>query len=147
MTLQDVAEKANPAVVTISTETTVKGRSGPATGSPFDEFFRRMYPQEGFKQQGLGSGVIIKSSGIILTNNHVIENADDIMVRLIDGREHKAEIKGTDSAQTLQSFKLMLMKTYRPSTSEIPMKTAASGCWQSAPRLVSSLRIRLPPAS
>lgn len=93
----DVAEKANPAVVTISTETTVKGRGGPPlTGSPFDEFFRRMYPQEGFKQQGLGSGVLMKSSGVILTNNHVIENADDIVVRLIDGREYKAEIKGTD---------------------------------------------------
>ena len=93
----DVAEKVNPAVVTISTETVVSGRQrSPFSGSPFEDFFRRMYPQEGFKQQGLGSGVLVQSDGIILTNNHVIENADDIVVRLIDGREFAAEVKGRD---------------------------------------------------
>lgn len=89
----DVAEKVNPAVVTISTETTVNTRNN-YRGTPLEYFFRRM--PEDYKQRGLGSGVIIDSQGIIVTNNHVIENADDIYVRLIDGRKLKATVKGTD---------------------------------------------------
>lgn len=89
----DVAEKVNPAVVTISTETTVNAGNN-YRGTPLEYFFRRM--PEDYKQRGLGSGVIIDSKGIIVTNNHVIENADDIYVRLIDGRKLKATVKGTD---------------------------------------------------
>ncbi|MGH1362219.1 MAG: DegQ family serine endoprotease [Calditrichia bacterium] len=93
----DVAEKVNPAVVTISTETLRKSRQGnPFSGSPFEDFFRNMVPNQDQRMQGLGSGVIVKSSGIILTNNHVIDKADNIKVRLLDGSEYEAEVKGTD---------------------------------------------------
>ena len=101
----EVAERVNPAVVTIFTEAEVKGMRG-LSGSPFEFFgdkrFERFFWQQGprneapQKQQGLGSGVIIESEGIILTNHHVIKGADEIKVRLIDGREFEASVKGSD---------------------------------------------------
>lgn len=90
----DVAEAVNPAVVTISTKTTVRG---PNMTSPLEQFFRFQLPQQGERvQTGLGSGVIVREDGVILTNNHVIANADDIVVKLLDGREFEAEVKGLD---------------------------------------------------
>ena len=110
----NVAEKVNPSVVTICTETTIKARG--MQGSPFgdffgDEFFKRFFqspqvPGREYKQHGLGSGVIASSDGIIITNNHVVRNADDIKVRLMDGTEYKAEIKGTDERSDLAIIKI-----------------------------------------
>ena len=105
-----VAQDVNPSVVTIFTESTVKVNAQPFSGGPFeqffggDDFFNHFFNQPSphggdLKQMGLGSGVIVDKDGIILTNNHVVKNADDIKVRLMDGREFKAEVKGTD-AQT-----------------------------------------------
>ncbi len=103
-----VAQDVNPSVVTIFTESTVKMNNQPFSGGPFEEFFgddffkhffNQPVPGGDYKQMGLGSGVIVDKDGIILTNNHVVRNADDIKVRLMDGREFKAEVKGTD-AQT-----------------------------------------------
>jgi serine protease Do len=105
-----VATKVNPSVVTVFTETDVHASasrfgSGGAPGSPFeqffgDEFFRRFFetpqPQGDFKRSGLGSGVIISENGVVLTNNHVIDDADNVKVRLIDGREFEAKVKGRD---------------------------------------------------
>ena len=90
-----VAEKVNPAVVTISTETTIKQRV--RIPSFFEDFFGPQGDQEReYKAQGLGSGVIVRSDGVILTNNHVIDGADDIIVTLIDGREFPGKVTGTD---------------------------------------------------
>ncbi len=101
----EVAERVNPAVVTIFTEAEVKRMRG-LSGSPFEFFgdkrFERFFWQQGprgeepQKQQGLGSGVIIEADGIILTNHHVIKGADEIKVRLIDGQEYEATVKGSD---------------------------------------------------
>ncbi len=107
----DVAEKVTPSVVTITTETTVKMRGTPF-GEFFDDpFFRRFFdipdqPDRERKRVGLGSGVIVSSDGIIITNNHVVENADNIKIRLLDGTEHSAEIKGTDSPTDLAILKI-----------------------------------------
>lgn len=104
----DVAEKVNPAVVTISTESTVRGNQM-APWFPFEDFFGRGQnprQQREQKQRGLGSGVIVMSNGTILTNNHVVENADDITIRLIDGREFPAEVKGTDKRTDLAVLKI-----------------------------------------
>jgi periplasmic serine protease, Do/DeqQ family len=102
--LADLADQLIPAVVSIQTETTVKVQNfGGFFGDDFfDQFFnfgapRQQRPKESErKQQGQGSGVIINSSGQILTNNHVIEGADQINVVLSDKREFKAKIVGTD---------------------------------------------------
>ena len=102
-----LAEQALPAVVNISTQQTVEQRRAPELpqfppGSPFEEFFRKFFDQderEGRPQRratSLGSGFIIDPSGIIVTNNHVIDEADEIQVRLHDDRELKAEIVGRD---------------------------------------------------
>jgi serine protease Do len=90
-----VAEKVNPAVVTISTETTIKQRV--RIPSFFEDFFGPQSDQEReYKAQGLGSGVIVRSDGVILTNNHVVDGADDIIITLIDGRELPGKVTGTD---------------------------------------------------
>ncbi|MCB0290886.1 MAG: DegQ family serine endoprotease [Calditrichaeota bacterium] len=103
-----VAQQVNPSVVTVFTETDVKAptySSDPFRNSPFgqffgDDFFQKFFqtprPQGDMKQMGLGSGVIIDKDGIILTNNHVVDGADNIKVRLIDGREFEAQVKGRD---------------------------------------------------
>ena len=102
----DVAAKVNPSVVTIFTETDVKVEGSPFSGSPFEEFFgsddlfkkffQQQAPERNYKRMGLGSGVIVDSDGILLTNNHVVDEADNIKVRLMDGREFEGTVKGTD---------------------------------------------------
>jgi serine protease Do len=113
----DLAEKLSPAVVNISTTKTVKGRSGSPFGgdSPFQRFFgqddfsRRFFgdsPQRAFKQTSLGSGFIISGDGYIFTNNHVIEKADKIKVKLSTGKEYDAEIKGKDPNTDIALIKI-----------------------------------------
>ncbi|GAB4278094.1 MAG: DegQ family serine endoprotease [Deferrisomatales bacterium] len=105
----DLAERVKPSVVNISTTTVVKGFRGvpPPFGpnSPFreffgDEFFERFFGNHGrpreFKTQSLGSGFILDREGYILTNNHVVEKADEIVVRLSDEHEFEAKVVGTD---------------------------------------------------
>lgn len=118
----NVANTAGKAVVSISTEHTTKVQGGrrfyfnaPFGGSPFgeDEFFRRFFdeffgemPDREYKQIGLGSGVIIDPEGYILTNEHVIDEADKITVTLPDGREFKGEVKGKDPRSDLAIIKI-----------------------------------------
>jgi len=100
-----VAKRVKPVVVAIGVSQTVESSGNPLWG---DEFLRRFFgpyfedrggrggrPRR-FLRQGLGSGIIVDSDGYILTNNHVVENADEITVRLADGREFDAEVIGTD---------------------------------------------------
>ncbi|MDR0518318.1 MAG: DegQ family serine endoprotease [Fibromonadaceae bacterium] len=103
--LADLADKLIPAVVSIQTETTVKIQNyGGFFGDDFfDQFFnfgpprQQQKPRESErKQTGQGSGVIVSSSGQILTNDHVVEGADQITVVLSDKREFKAKVVGTD---------------------------------------------------
>jgi len=108
----DVAETVNPSVVTISTKTVIKNQQI----SPFseffgDDFFKRFFnypggPQGEYVQQGLGSGVIIRQDGVILTNDHVVDGANDIYVHLMDGRELEASVQGTDSNTDLAVIKI-----------------------------------------
>ncbi len=104
----ELAEKALPAVVNISTRQTVEPQRAPdlpqfPPGSPFEEFFRKFFGDRGEHEGGpprratsLGSGFIIDPSGVIVTNNHVIEEADEIQIRLHDDTEFKAEVVGRD---------------------------------------------------
>src|SRR6056297_2765897 len=90
----NIAERTNPTVVTITTEMTVRQQ----VRSPFEFFFNNPQGQQRERQvSGLGSGDIVDSGeGYIITNNHVIENADEINVRLFNGDEHSAEVVGAD---------------------------------------------------
>ena len=97
-TLAPMLEKALPAVVNIATTATVKARVNPLLDDPF---FRRFFdiPEQPREQKtsSLGSGVIVDADkGFIITNNHVIDKADEITVVLSDGRQFKAKLIGTD---------------------------------------------------
>jgi len=118
----NVANTVGKAVVSISTEHIAKVKGGrgfyfsqPFGGSPFgdEEYLRRFFddffgqmPDREYKQMGLGSGVIIDPEGYILTNEHVINEADKITVTLADGREFKGEIKGRDARSDLAVIKI-----------------------------------------
>ncbi len=105
-----------PAVVNINTTKVVerRGRNFNFHGSPFpndqfDEFFNRFFgqqPQRKFKQRSLGSGFIISKDGYILTNNHVVEDADEVKVTLSDERTYDAKVIGTDDRTDLAILKI-----------------------------------------
>jgi serine protease Do len=100
----DLAQRVSPSVVNITTSTVVAGRTGPQgivpEGSPFEDLFRdfqdRGGPDRPRRSSALGSGFVISEDGYIVTNNHVIEGADEITIEFFSGRELKAELKGTD---------------------------------------------------
>jgi serine protease Do len=97
-----VAEEAQPAVVTITSERVVATAFAPEVQAPrgfFDDFFRRFQPNPSpreYRQRGLGSGFIISSDGIVLTCNHVVQDAQEVKVILPDESEFEAEVVGTD---------------------------------------------------
>lgn len=87
-----LVKQTAPAVVNVYADRTVQSRS-PFAGDPFfEQFFGQRMPNRTEKQSSLGSGVMIESSGIIITNNHVIDGADDIRVALADGREFESKV-------------------------------------------------------
>ncbi len=125
----DLAERLSPAVVNISTSQTVERPDiGPRIpelpeGSPFEEFFKDFFDRRGGQGNGpsqrqvqsLGSGFVIDPKGFIVTNNHVIENADEIVVNFANGDSLDAELVGTDPKTDLALLKL----TEEPTT-DIP---------------------------
>ncbi|QIB51111.1 MULTISPECIES: DegQ family serine endoprotease [Pseudomonas] len=115
----DLVEEASPAVVNISTRQTAPARAaGMPPGMPdleglpplFREFFERGIPQQAPQQrqapQSLGSGFITSKDGYVLTNNHVVDGADEIFVRLSDRREVEAELIGADPRSDLALLKI-----------------------------------------
>jgi serine protease Do len=105
----EAAEAVKPAVVSITTVRKVKSIG--TSSLPFDDpFFRRFFgtpqPHGELEQRGLGSGVIIDSEGHILTNNHVVKDADELKVQLSDDREVAASIVGTDPKTDLAVIKI-----------------------------------------
>ena len=125
-TIADVAERVIDAVVNISTSQSVESRAVPMPqlppGSPFEEFFEEFFKnRRGGEGQGpnrsprrvssLGSGFVIDSSGIVVTNNHVISEADDITVIFNDGSRLKAEVIGRDQKTDLA---VLRVKTDKP---------------------------------
>jgi serine protease Do len=102
------AQRVSPAVVSVSVMTTRIVRADPYGGVFHDEFFDRFFPQNTYKQKipGLGSGVIVDASGIVLTNSHVIRDADEIRVNLPDGRHFDAKVLGDSHVYDLAVLKL-----------------------------------------
>jgi len=104
-------EKVSPAVVNISTEKVVRSRSSFGFSDPFfDQFFRDFldpFPRRQYKQNSLGSGVIIDAGGYVLTNQHVILKASKITITLADNREFEGELVGADTRSDLAVVKVL----------------------------------------
>ncbi len=101
-------KKVRPSIVSIYTTKNVK-----VSANPFHFFFRDMpmpqgseMPQKELKEHGLGSGIIISKDGYILTNNHVIQDMDEVKVKLIDNSEYKAKIIGRDPSTEIALIKI-----------------------------------------
>lgn len=113
----ELIKRVKPAVVNISTTTIVKGPDLRewffGRRSPFEDFFGDYFerffgdiPQREYKQRSLGSGFIIDKEGYIITNNHVIEKAQSIKVKLYDGREYDAVVVGRDPKTDIALIKI-----------------------------------------
>lgn len=105
----DLADKLSPAVVNISTAQNISG--GPGTdGSPLEDLFRDLYPRGGPERprqiQSLGSGFVVTPDGFVVTNNHVIEDADEITVNFPNGLSLVAKLVGTDQQTDLAVLKV-----------------------------------------
>jgi len=108
----DLAEKLMPSVVNISTTQTVVTKSNPfpgfqfPPGSPFEDMFKEFGVPKERQTSALGSGFIISKDGIVVTNNHVIQDAEDIIVRVNGDKEYKAKVIGADPLSDIAILKL-----------------------------------------
>ncbi len=115
----DLAEELMPSVVNISTSTTVVSKTNPLPfqfppGSPFEDMFKEFGTPQERKSAALGSGFIIDQKGIVVTNNHVIQDADDIIVRVNGDQEFKAKVLGADPLMDIAVLQLETDKKFIP---------------------------------
>lgn len=109
----DLAQQVQPAVVNITTTAMVAAPTGDAPivpkGSPFEDFFKDFEnrgPQEPQREQALGSGFVVSADGYIVTNNHVIDGADEIEIEFFSGQRLKAKLVGTDPKTDIALLKV-----------------------------------------
>jgi len=116
----DLAEKLMPSVVNISTTQTIVTRTNPfpgfqfPPGSPFEDMFKEFGTPQKRKATALGSGFIIDKKGIVVTNNHVIKDAEDIVVRVNGDKEYKAKIIGADPLSDLAVLEMITNDKFTP---------------------------------
>ena len=114
----DLAEKLMPSVVNISTTQTIKTKSNQfpfqfPPGSPFEDMFKEFERPQERKASSLGSGFVIKKNGIVVTNNHVIANADDIVV-IVNNKEYDAKVLGADPYADVAVLQIESKETFTP---------------------------------
>ena len=116
----DLAERLMPSVVNISTTTTVITTTNPfpgfkfPPGSPFEDMFKEFGEPQKRKSAALGSGFIIDEKGIVITNNHVIQDAEDIVVTVNGKKEYKAKIIGKDPLSDLAVLQIESKDKFTP---------------------------------
>ncbi len=115
----DLAEKLMPSVVNISTTTTVVANNNPfpfqfPPGSPFEDMFKEFGTPQERKSSALGSGFIIDEKGIVVTNNHVIQDAEDIIVRVNGDKEYNATVIGADPLSDIAVLQLDTSEKFSP---------------------------------
>ena len=115
----DLAEKLMPSVVNISTTQTVAANTNPfpfefPPGSPFEDMFKEFGTPQERKSSALGSGFIIDEKGIVVTNNHVIQDAEDIIVRVNGDEEFKAKVIGADPLSDIAVLQLETKEKFTP---------------------------------
>ena len=116
----DLAERLMPSVVNISTTTTVITNTNPfpgfkfPPGSPFEDMFKEFGTPQKRQSSALGSGFIIDEKGIVITNNHVIQDAEDIVVRVDGDKEYKATIIGQDPLSDIAVLKIESKEKFTP---------------------------------
>ena len=114
----DLAEKLMPSVVNISTTQTVRTTTNQfpfqfPPGSPFEDMFKEFQRPTERKASSLGSGFIIDKKGTVITNNHVIANAEDILVRVND-KEYNAKVLGSDPYADIAVLKINSKDEFKP---------------------------------
>ena len=132
----ELAEKSMPSVVNISATTVVETRSQQfpfqfPPGSPFEEFFKDYEQNRGPQKRrstALGSGFVIKENGTVITNNHVIQNAEGILVKFTDGKEYEAKLIGTDPVSDIAVLKIQSNKKF-PAVKFADSDSAKVGDW------------------
>ena len=115
----DLADKLMPSVVNISTTTTITTQSNPfpfqfPPGSPFEDMFKEFGAPQERQSAALGSGFIIDKKGIVVTNNHVITGAEDIIVRANGDKEYKAKVIGADPLSDIAVLQLETKENFTP---------------------------------
>ena len=116
----DLAEKLMPSVVNISTTTIVTTNGNPfpgfefPPGSPFEDMFKEFGTPKTRKSSALGSGFIIDEKGIVITNNHVIQDSEDIVVRVGGDKEYKAKIIGQDPLSDIAVLQIVSKEKFIP---------------------------------
>tara|TARA_B100001027_G_scaffold214504_1_gene186845 strand:- start:42 stop:1454 length:1413 start_codon:yes stop_codon:yes gene_type:complete len=116
----DLAEKLMPSVVNISTTQTVVTRSNPfpnfqfPPGSPFEDMFKEFGTPQERQSSALGSGFIIDEKGIVVTNNHVIEGAEDIVVQVNGEKKFNAKVVGADPLSDIAILKIDSNEKFLP---------------------------------
>jgi serine protease Do len=115
----DLAERLMPSVVNISTTQTITTNNNPfpfefPPGSPFEDMFKEFGAPKERKSAALGSGFIIDEKGIVITNNHVISGAEDIVVRVNGDKEYKAKVIGADPLSDIAVLQLKSEEKFTP---------------------------------